>query len=67
MYPSHYSVNFIVSGSAVNYYFRIQANCCQPFNRLLTYHWGSVCAGSFMTGLFAIPDAIFDFFQVGVD
>lgn len=52
-----------MSGNAVNYYFSQPTNCCQPFNRLVTYHWGSVCAGSFMTGLFALPDAIFDFFK----
>lgn len=64
MYFVLYVVNFIISGSSVNYYFSTPANCCQPFNRLISYHWGSVCAGSFMTGLFAIPDAIFDFFKV---
>lgn len=31
-----------------------------PFKYLLTKHFGSVVAGSFMTGWFAVPDYIFD-------
>ena len=60
-------VNFIVSGSAVNFYFRLPLSCVQPFHRLVTFHWGSVLAGSFLTVLFGIPDTIFDSLRVGVE
>lgn len=59
----------MVSGNAVEYYFRNQNNqyqshCCHPFTRLLAKNWGSVAGGSFLNAFFTLFDSISDLFRV---
>lgn len=62
-------VNYVVSGNAVEWYFRNQDNnykshCCNSFTRLLCKNWGSVAGGSFLNAFFIIFDSISDLFRV---
>lgn len=60
-------VNFLVSGNAVEWYFKPAVNashCCKPFSRLLCKHWGSVAGGSFLNAFFKIFDMFSDCFRV---
>jgi hypothetical protein len=55
------SFNFIVSGySTLWYYDQIEGNMITPYRNYITKHLGSVIACAFMTGFFALADAIFD-------
>jgi hypothetical protein len=61
------SVNFVVSGNAVEWYFKSVTetrHCTKPFVRLLTKHWGSVVGGSFLNAFFKIFDIFADCFNV---
>jgi hypothetical protein len=68
MYVMINVVNFIVSGNAVEWYFRANNNnttqCGRPFKRLISKNWGSVAGGSFLNAFFNIFDVIYDFFRV---
>lgn len=60
-------VNFVVSGNAVEWYFKSVTetrHCTKPFARLLTKHWGSVVGGSFLNAFFKIFDIFADCFNV---
>lgn len=60
-------VNFIVSGNAVEWYFKSiteERHCGKPFVRLLSKHWGSVVGGSFLNAFFKIFDMFSDCFSV---
>ena len=62
-----YSVNFVVSGNAVEWYFKSVTHtrhCTRPLNRLIKNHWGSVVGGSFLHAFFKIFDLFSDFFNV---
>lgn len=61
------SVNFVVSGNAVEWYFKTvteSRHCTKPLMRLLTKHWGSVVGGSFLNAFFKIFDMFADCFNV---
>ena len=60
-------VNFVVSGNAVEWYFKTvteSRHCTKPIVRLLVKHWGSVVGGSFLNAFFKIFDIFSDFFNV---
>ncbi len=60
-------VNFVVSGNAVEWYFKAiteERHCGKPLVRLLSKHWGSVVGGSFLNGFFKIFDMFADCFNV---
>ena len=60
-------VNFVVSGNAVEWYFKTvteSRHCTKPFVRLLTKHWGSVVGGSFLNAFLKIFDIFADCFNV---
>lgn len=62
-----YSVNFVVSGNAVEWYFKSvtqSRHCTKPLNRLVMKHWGSVVGGSFLHAFFKVFDLFSDFFNV---
>jgi hypothetical protein len=62
-----YTVNFVVSGNAVEWYFKSvteSRHCAKPFVRLLTKHWGSVVGGSLLNAFFKIFDIFSDCFNV---
>lgn len=50
----------MISGNAVSWYFGTNDSCVHPFRVFLYKHFGSVVAGSFMTGFFSLGDMIFD-------
>lgn len=56
--PSHL-VSFIISGYAVNYYFK-EIPRLNPIHYLIWYHWGSVLAGAFLLNFLSYPDLVFD-------
>lgn len=53
------SVSFIISGYAVNYYFK-ETPKLTPVSYLIWYHWGSVSAGAFLLNFLSYPDLVFD-------
>lgn len=65
--PYFNAVNFVVSGNAVEWYFKTvteSRHCTKPFVRLLVKHWGSVVGGSFLNAFFKIFDMFSDCFNV---
>jgi hypothetical protein len=53
------SVNFCVSGVAVDWYWgKSPVHWYTPVKRLVTKNWGSVVAGSFLNAFFEIPTLI---------
>jgi hypothetical protein len=64
-------VNFCVSGNAVHWFFEesrpedhhVKKSVFYPAKLLVMKHFGSVIAGSFMTGFLAAFDMIFDFLR----
>lgn len=63
----HNSVNFLVSGNAVNWYYgKDELTCMHPMRVLVCKHLGSVIGGSFMTGFFTIGDYIFDLIKPSI-
>ncbi len=71
MHVSHFfnTVNFVVSGNAVEWYFKTvteSRHCAKPFVRLLTKHWGSVVGGSLLNAFFKIFDIFSDCFNVNI-
>lgn len=48
----YYSVNFCVSGNAVDWYWSRQSSCYQSYQRLVCKNWGSVVGGSFLNAFF---------------
>lgn len=60
-----YSVNFIVSGNAVEWYFSHRPTHCEaPLKRLAKRHFGSVVGGSLLNSFLMIPDLLFDTIRV---
>lgn len=60
------SFNFVVSGNAVEWYFKAiteERHCGKPLVRLLSKHWGSVVGGSFLNAFFKIFDMFADCFN----
>jgi hypothetical protein len=61
MYPFLNSVNFCVSGSATDWYWNTRnTRVTTSAARLITRHWGSVVAGSFMNGFFEVPTLLIE-------
>jgi hypothetical protein len=58
------TVNFIVSGNAVDWYFRRTTDCPKPLTRMLTLNFGSVALGSFLNGFLFIPELLVDICNV---
>lgn len=55
--------NFCVSGSATDWYWNTyQTKCSTSLARLITRHWGSVVAGSFLNGFFEVPTLLVELF-----
>lgn len=52
--------NFCIAGNAVAWYYSADWSCQTPMSNLICKHFGSVVAGSFMTGFFSIGDYFFD-------
>lgn len=57
---SIYVVNFCISAQVVNWHYKKDPGFFYPFQLLLMKHLGTVIAGSFMTGFFALPDFLLD-------
>lgn len=55
-----YTVNFMVTGAAIGWYFHLPPDECSNLRRMLRFHLGSVVAAAFMAGVFWIPDLVFD-------
>jgi hypothetical protein len=60
MYFDVNSVTFVVSGSAVEWYW---SGACDDeesasFDRMVSKNWGSIVAGSFVNAFFSIPSNI---------
>lgn len=54
-------VNFIISGSATQWYLQQSENgLCFTFTRMIKYHFGSVVGGSFLNAFFNIIDFVFE-------
>ena len=63
MYFLVYLVNFCVAGSATDWYWNTyQTKCSTSLARLITRHWGSVVAGSFINGFFEVPTLLIELF-----
>lgn len=61
--------NFLISGNAVEWYFRSQDNnykshCCHPFNRCMCKNWGSIAGGAFLHAFFTPFDIFSEAFRV---
>jgi hypothetical protein len=60
-------VNFFISGYTINWYYNLaddtNSKYINPVSNLLRFHWGSIGAGSFMTGFFTIFDLIFEILE----
>lgn len=53
-------VNFIISGSATQWYLQEQENgLCLTFTRMIKYHFGSIVGGSFLNAFFNLIDFVF--------
>ena len=52
-----------MAGSATDWYWNTyQTKCSTSLARLITRHWGSVVAGSFLNGFFEVPTLIVELF-----
>ena len=55
-----YIVNFCISGATTEWYNKRQNVCYEPFQVLVTKHWGSVVGGSFFNAFFELPSLIIE-------
>ena len=60
MYLYPYPVNFIISGSAANWFFEDQHAVCSSLGAFFKYHWGSVVGGAFLLNVLYPFDLIYD-------
>lgn len=61
----NYTVNFNVSGNAVEWYFTHESTqCLLPAGRLFSLNFGSVALGSFLNGFLFLPELLFDLLTV---
>ena len=58
LYPSPYLVNYLISGQACDWYFRLNTSWYSPLRYLVCKNLGSVIGGSFLSALFFLPSLI---------
>jgi hypothetical protein len=68
LYPISHSVNYIISGNTVEWYFTFnnnaEADILRPLKRLFANNFGSVVGGSFLNAFFHLFGLIYDLFRV---